>query len=1280
MEGLIDLKHKDKIVKGKAAFEILLVLSMIFIFSMSNNTYAEEQELVCCSETEDENFCQYADKTECKPGSQIYNGRCENFDACKTGCCDLTNVPSLNGQDSKCYTNVAKADCNAKGGNFLSDSSCNYQQCNSGCCVVGGECALTTEAGCKSLTSQFPDLNLDFRNDVIIEFECSGVCAVNKNGCCVTQDENANNCNFASEQECNLKDGLFYEGRNCGEVPNGKCDDCKQKTNLGCVEGLNDVYWFDSCGNRGDIVKSTDVSAFNELSETLGEEINSFNGKCDLNKGFKCGEISENGVKHAGCVSLNCVDVWDNPRVDEDGSCGDRINDVKPNDPCFTDDKFDRNNPRKNGESWCEYDDNSGPGLDLPGTRHYRHYCENGVEKVDDCVGYRETICRQAEITFSDSSETMSYATCAPNRVINEVQDCSKCIDRECCQNIDKRDCLWVSSDKDTTNKLLKEAAERKNQIVNKYGKENVSVEIESDASLDKKGFCVPLVPPGNAFWQSEGNCDAVNANNVLKSVNVKFAGVHEWDCEYGCRALGINFLKSSNQICNSYGDCGAKYNLAGEWGKGGFKREINGFERLVKDDPGDVPEKDMNYFKKEEKYDLAATKNPDGKQCDSNGDDCTRALVEYAKNNEFLKDIKDFSRFKNYRGALNLGKIDSGSPRSDFGYVADIWTLHWFGNIAGKVIAGLGVVGGALALGVAIAIGAAFVLLTATIAAAALVVMSIVFYKFYGTRTANVEVKCGGWQAPSGGGNCNLCNEPGERKFFVNDENECLGEYNSETGECTEKIDLTANGKHSCNDYLCKSLGSGCDTLNTVEGVKCINICIPDNPENLQPAYIALEKEFEEKNKEMCRTNIDDNSELRQCETSVNSGIGFSNGGKIEINNYIKANSNFNLTFVTCNDKNCNEQAYADCKWDYERKPFDEMKDFIEGGYSFKHTVSFKAGIDLLSGSTNRIFVQCKNRCGFPDTPSYPDLEFEFKVATAPELGAPRIIEINPKNNGFIANSLLNINNTMEAAKLEITLNEIAECKYDNLNLDYERMKNSATCVITSDNEQKCFIPLLNLVEGNNKLFIKCKDEKGNSNQNSLPDDNGYNVIGTKGLVIDYMKCKNNYGEGCGEIFDNNFTLEVNTINGADNGNAKCGFGIGRVDVAFFETSDGEKKTSLHKQFIDRNSNNEFESIFCLDDAGNIANSTVKYKLVKDNEAPKISKIYSTDKMLVVETTEEAICKYSNDKIGKLIEYKNFDVTNEVVHSTSIDENNYFKVICKDIFENSQTAEVYLG
>jgi len=287
-----------------------------------------------------------------------------------------------------CSVNVPQAACEGDGNStfYDPDNCAGIQYCELGCCELGNNFVFTTIKNCEKLIEEYyPALNLDevWNSGIDDEFTCINQKSKFDEGCCVDYEYGCkwmakNICVSSSEQGYDGGPG-FYKDMYCSN-PNLKCN-CEAQYEKGCIEGEEDVYWFDSCGNK----------------ESVAED-------CDYLKGNMC--IEKGG--DASCSDLNCKEVvktpeflYMNPHYNELGIV----------------------DGMKHGESWCSYESGAGAYYDRPGSRHYRHVCFMGVELVEGCRDFREEICLQSGVTMEFPDESFEYieSNCIDNEIYGSL-------------------------------------------------------------------------------------------------------------------------------------------------------------------------------------------------------------------------------------------------------------------------------------------------------------------------------------------------------------------------------------------------------------------------------------------------------------------------------------------------------------------------------------------------------------------------------------------------------------------------------------------------------------------------------------------------------------------------------------------------------------------------------------------------------------------------------------------------------------------------------------------
>ncbi len=350
--------------KAKALFQTIILITALFAITVFDAFPVTAAEDVCCEKTKQGEYCQYTSSDQCDPAFAQAASACSQTQFCGDVCCQETA--------GRCNRKVGLSRCIASDGISFQDATCgSVAICALGCCQIGNNYRLTTEEQCRQLShvySQLADTD-NFDETIQDEVQCLQQAQNTEEGCCVLQD---GTCSFTAQNLCNTAGATarnggpgFYANIMCSS-PSVQCA-CTPHAKKGCLQ--DDVYWFDSCGNREELVE-----ACKENSICQAEE------------------------KDARCINMDCSSTQAYPR--------------NPHDP-----KIGTGGTRKHGESWCVYEGPTGNFRDWPGTRHYAHSCFQGKELVEPCRDYREEICVQSEIAYQDSS--YAQARC----IYNDIED-----------------------------------------------------------------------------------------------------------------------------------------------------------------------------------------------------------------------------------------------------------------------------------------------------------------------------------------------------------------------------------------------------------------------------------------------------------------------------------------------------------------------------------------------------------------------------------------------------------------------------------------------------------------------------------------------------------------------------------------------------------------------------------------------------------------------------------------------------------------------------------------
>ena len=771
--------------KIKALFLALILISSVFTISLLNieNVSAQKQE-TCCEKTIDGEFCQYTSKDKCASNSREISATCAQSSFCKVGSCFIE-------AEGKCFKKVGKANCIAKKGEFFDSADCNIPLAREGCCMIGDEAFFTTQARCKLETAKFPNVNMVFDEGIQSEALCLQKSFSEDLGACVKED---GRCVLTTQQLCNVQEkdvkGIkvgFHKGFLCSNSALGT--ECARQQTTKCSQ--EDVYWFDSCGNKENIYNANKEISYNNgfiLNDQQQQEICKADsndprcGNCDYTSGTICGNATsvKPVVGNFICKSTACTDITKSAPSPSAG------------------------NAKKSGESWCLYDGAVGQGRDLVGSRHFRTVCINGEEIVEPCKDFREELCFEDKINDNSLQEAgiqqgFNEAACRFNRwesctECNEAELCggecdgledpfkgtelneaqTACCAKKCCEDRAARDCYWNPSGIS--------AVALPQEILRTYG-----------------GVCTPDVPPGIKFWSDDikfiesttrGKAADVSLSSFSPKAtdsvceagslecNVKWRrggasrifGRDSWEVIQNEHCTKPEWVIAGNNYCKSLGDCGAYFNIAGDASLDGYTNTASS-ER----------EKDGLYF--------------DGYKLQK------KDLGDFSKltSTDVNKDIPSSWNYFIPGGPIALTALIGLGVTAK---VLGTWTISRLGipfaklgfkTLFQKTVAGKAIAGTAQKLSVT----GVRIFAAVNIALWAYTVYSIVDVVFAQTKEKNYQIGCGIWQPIKGGSKCELCNQ---------------------------------DPKKPCSEYRCKSLGQQCGLINKgKKEEKCVAINIDD-------------------------------------------------------------------------------------------------------------------------------------------------------------------------------------------------------------------------------------------------------------------------------------------------------------------------------------------------------------------------------------------------------------------------------------------------------------------
>jgi len=1018
-------------------------------------------------------------------------------------------------------------------------------------CCVIGRNALFTTERNCEVKSSFFGLAKDFRPEIKTELECIFLAEKDDEGACVYGES----CIIDTKENCKNKGGDFYKGKYCSDTSLNT--ECKAHDKAGCFE--QKVYWFDSCGNR----------------EEVKEE-------CSIFAGTMCGLV---GTDHK-CKSLSCEVTIDGKQV-----------------------------TKKNGESWCEYEGTIGKGRDVPGSRHIRHICFMGEERVEPCQDYRNQICVQSDTPLNNGTEKGAVFTEAACRINNW------------------RVCLDYNTETDKT-KMQEKCKINPDCFVN-----NVYV-----SEYFQFPFCAPAYPPGFDLTNENGgrNAEMVCAMGNQKCTAMYVKDIGGWDCQANCNCQEAIFAEQMNNLCTSLGDCGAYTNLAGEVTDDGYG--VTGDSH--------APKLSADYLKKLKEFakTIQGQKAQPGNFSSLFGDSTTPPDEGYGASDSVTGEgllIGGAFGLLTISGAMGTA-LTSGVVLTSGAIVGAISQVPIVGQVAtGIVSAGTGAIGSttggvgslaggtgtvaagtfnpvAFANGIGAGIGAAAgtilamylfgedlppnaalitsiassvvgtiagvqsaavgtqITLTGILQAAfaafvwafIIAIIIIVIMKLVGigdTKEKVVNFQCLPWQPPLGGADCDKCND-----------------------------------RTGCSEYTCKSLGQTCGIINKgTEDQKCVNIEPQDAASpRITPLYGTMTAGFEYRN--------------------VKEGVGFELkevGGDC-IPEFT------NVLFGIQTDKPAQCAVGAD-----PLKTFDEMKGNYFGGsnlYLENHTnILAIPSLEILAREYNltpievkklgeiNMYVKCKGINGKENDAAYV---IKSCVKEGPDLTKPYVTHASPPNLSYIAINASKINATFY-------VNEPANCKYSLSEGRYEDMPNSMECKTGVQARGKYGWPCnTNLdVSSVTKFYVRCQDLS--ENNNTMTESYVYELQRSASELRIILIDPENGETIRAQSEPTNVNLEVVTAGGAEDGKATCYYKFGNDSwpIKFLETYSNK-----HKQVFNSLMSGDYKIwVECEDIAGNKVMNSTEFTVYVDTGGPVITRVYYQNGLKIA-TDEDSTCAYS--------------------------------------------------
>jgi hypothetical protein len=1240
-------EYTEKSIRSETGTKLALIYAgfVKYVIGDKNMVSAEDLSIQTCLVGNDGSKCQpYTSLESCQAGCNETIAACipaalKDVAQCKLGIC-------YDKQQGNCQARSPKADCENGGGQWFNEND-NPPQCKKGCCLIGTNGAsLMTQQSCNNQASLLGATKV-FKPEIMNELSCLSLASTQEEGACVFDKEFETTCKFTTRNSCLQFKGDFNKGVLCSN-PILKTN-CKAQSYSSCVEGKDEIYWFDSCGNKENIYDSNKIRSFNdgkvlskEDSCSVGTNTNPFLnqnncGNCNYLIGSRCGTKTANEklidtTQQNVCRDLRCKDSSGNIKL--------------------------------NGESWCVYQgaigtekDASGTeyrSIDTAGSRNFRQVCIDGEVQTEPCAEYRNEVCVQSN-TELPNNKVFASAACRINRW---------------------QQCIQYNTDlKSASNPTGMTNDERDDKCVKNPDCFVKSVNI---AKNFKFNMCAPRYPPGFDLNSVESGTGAEKicglASQKCTAVKVKGLGGWKWKVNQEC--VTGEFAKQMNDFCMSLGDCGAKVNYEGDLsesysvvssGDGGQKLDsvylakLKTYSNVI---PGKVanPGDPKDFFGEigipeglGEAGSLGKGPNYGGLGMIAGGMGIAVAAGLYYGLIATTATVSTSVGMGTVVPAI--GAYSGAFAGAAIGLAAVALLIKFLGIGAGlppvvvyALMAGGAVAGGMIGYAMVNGWAASGALGPAGIIVLVVIIVIMVIMKLFGIgkkKEITVTFTCKPWQAPTGGAKCDQCGKDNGNSF---------------------------GGKAlPCSKYSCQALGQSCELINenTVKQ-SCVYVGRNDSSAPvISPLSSALFEGYSYSDINLNGFKIvkSDNEGCLKASTPVLLGI------------------------------SVNEPAQ--CKVDVKHTDKFEDMEFDFGGrnlYIVNHTMFYSIpsieslgipGYNPESKADYSLYVRCQDKNGNKNVAEYA-INFCLKPGNDE---TPPIVNSRLPTNEYVGYNQSIVNAT-------IFVNEPSECRFDLTDKDYDLMNSSMNCntnveqqddingwacasEFNSASSAKYYIrckdqPWLAQDEVSNKsiIVVNDEDERGNPitrnvtlnaprHRNVMQQSYEYSIKKSESVLrIDSLTPDNRtLVFGTTPI---SLTIEARTSGGV-NGDAICSFLNGNQWIEFLNTFE-----KVHTQPISGYTSGErVINVSCVDVAGNVAHRSSRFEIIMDTDAPKITRAYDKSGTLNIITDENSECYISNSECEFEIQNATMMSGSGKLHTSSFLRSlpNYVK--CKDNFGN---------
>lgn len=1262
--------------KEIALFEIILLISASFAFSAlmhesdlppvestlvqkaralfisffgANLVSAEENVLWTCPVNNEGTLCQEYGHEVCNDECSVdcFQGARKDFAACREGTC-------LDTQEGTCAPNTPQSLCQSSGGTWDARPLNEIPACRPGCCLVGSQALFRTERACDAL-------RLRYSADVVFqpvssELACLALSNRAEEGACIIGETEPGvyACRFIQKDSCAQQQGTFYGGLLCSHPSLNTS--CERQATTSCVAGKDEVYWFDSCGNRENIYNSLQrEQSWNNgqiLAKDASCELGTSNnpllrqsscGNCNYLQGNRCGAPSapddEPSVGNFVCKDLSCTD--------SDGT------------------------QRKHGESWCAFDSRIGVqgaagsneqrSVDVPGSQHYRKTCANGVITAETCGTFRNQVCVESRIEQGDFSQ----AACR----INQWQLCVAA--NSAADGVD---------DPTEASRLIKEACEEHGDCYVK------SVDLRGGRGTFAFDLCLPRYPPAFDLQSASGGEEA-QALCSLASVmckHVKTKGLFGGGKEYNKLCKQAVGLETMNNVCISLGDCGAHINLEGDYSGQGFRAifsrgtpaalsngYIEGLRAL------ENPSANQRVAPLNESEVSALLGSANLAQTDPLVEPSTASLqritmitgasgvlLAYGIHSGFLASTVTtnpgfFSSLLGVKGSTAItawGPFLNSAAGALIAAAGVAYIMEALGITAGLppsvsyALIGLGAFGGG-SIGYSLLPGAqtifGFSALSVGLVALIAVVIIIAIFALFGLgskKETKINFQCLPWQPPLGGAQCGQCG---------------------------------ANGL-PCTQYSCQSLGQTCRYIENSAGEQCVNSGIDDisAPFIRENSGVLFDDyRYEQVSERGYRlVGPEDNgcvprfttvalgistNELSQCRIASTHTDSFESMDEYVHRFNDKQSNLFRRNHTMIFSLPSNEAIENERLIDEE---FDDESEEVTQHYSDLFLPDSQGNVNL--------YIRCTDTNGNKNLEEYA---INFCASPEPDQTAPRITHFDPVSPAYSALGAV-------TRPVAFYLNEPAECRWsEDSDRAYDQMTSHASCLtgLADGTLQGWYCnATLPAPSSERTFYFRCNDQPWlnesdndpltvrNANAEGVP----YRVRMTQSpLVITSIDPSDE------TIFTHGLPATINfsvtTSGGAEGQLRFCSYISGTHTIRFLETGTDRH----HQPGLRLYEEGAYHyPLACEDSAGNHVEGDLRFNLLVDDEGPVLTRVYNSNGLLTFITNEKARCAFNPLSCSFAFENGTAFIGEEFIHTSPFSSSVSHHVICRDLFGNS--------